>query len=79
LEREERFKDRKGREQVLQTWGVDKTSGMEEYPTQLMEWTIRTLLESESEKEVEKKGKHGSARNDHRGWVSLDSHVSFLT
>jgi hypothetical protein len=50
LEREARVK-REYKKQVLCTWGVDKTSGVEGYTTQLKDWTISALLEATEEAE----------------------------
>jgi hypothetical protein len=55
LEREVRVK-REYKKQVLSTWGVDKTSGMEGYTTQLKELTLRVLLETTEEAEEKKYG-----------------------
>jgi hypothetical protein len=49
------------RKQILCTWGVDKTSGVEGYTTQLKEWMIKALLGiSESIKEED----YGADRED---------------
>ena len=42
LESEERVKPHL-RKKVLCTWGIDKTSGLERYTSQLKEWTIEAL------------------------------------
>lgn len=57
LEHEERSKPHM-RKQALCTWGVDKTSGVEGFTTQLKEWTAAALLEiSET---VDKEDYHGA-------------------
>jgi len=48
------------RKQVLCTWGVDKTSGMEGYTTQLKVWTAEALLGSPES--IEKEENHGARR-----------------
>jgi len=61
LEREERVKPHM-RKHVLCTWGVDKTSGVEGYTTQLKEWTAEALLGiSETVQEEEE---YGADRED---------------
>lgn len=60
LEREERVKPHV-RKQLLCTWGVDKTSGIEGYTTQLKEWTIKTLLGISGKIKEEE---HGADRED---------------
>lgn len=57
LEREERVKPHM-RKQVLATWGVDKTSGVEGYTTQLKEWTAIALLGIS--KTVDREEDHGA-------------------
>jgi hypothetical protein len=58
LERESRVKS-KLKKQVLCTWGVDKTSGVEGYTSQLKEWTRKALLENPEELEEESYGADG--------------------
>ncbi len=67
LERELRCRDRK---RVLSTWGVDKTSGLEGYTTQLKDWTMKALLE---EPEItNKEEEHGTEiGNGREGTVDL--------
>ena len=55
LEKEARVK-REYKKQVLSAWGIDKTSGMEGYTTQLKEWTIEALLETDEEMKGENYG-----------------------
>ncbi|MGA2464667.1 MAG: hypothetical protein ABSH06_09990 [Thermodesulfobacteriota bacterium] len=50
LEKEDRVKGDKKR--VLCTWGVDKTSGMERFTTQLKEWSVVALLTTPERKEA---------------------------
>jgi len=50
LEREGRVKGDKKR--VLCTWGIDKTSGMERFTTQLKEWSAVALLTTQERKEA---------------------------
>lgn len=61
LEAEERVKLHL-RKQVLCTWGVDKTSGMEGYTTQLKGWTAEASLEIPET--IEQEEKHGPDRED---------------
>jgi hypothetical protein len=57
LEREERIKPHL-RKQVLRTWGVDKSSGVEGYTTQLKELIIMALIKVLEAKEKEEEN-HG--------------------
>jgi hypothetical protein len=56
-------------------WGVDKTSGMEGYTTQLKEWTVRVLLEipEEEKKEVKEDERRIKDRSINIGRILSES------
>jgi hypothetical protein len=65
------------KKQILLTWGVDKTSGMEGFTSQLKEWTVMALLEaSESTEGKEREnGKFDFAGDVDRGRTREDDEI----
>lgn len=72
LEREKKVKPHR-RMDVLCTWGVDKTSGVEGYTTQLKEWAAIALLAESKEKEENGNGEQGTDGQDHHGSGSFEN------
>lgn len=68
LERESRVKP-EAKKKVLYTWGVDKRSGMEDFTTQLKEWTATTFLEVLQTGKEENDGRIGITGNGDGGGV----------